>query len=111
MTVLGFHTAPTGRESLGRTFPQGFTLGCFRLFPPGRTALNASLFPYLELLDHRPRGGFLYRSAIESSVPPELQRKWGRLKLYIAPRVKPWGFNRPEGAAVCLKKSGQDWYS
>jgi hypothetical protein len=50
MTVLGFHTAPPGRESLGRTFPQGFTLDYFRLFPPGRTALNASLFPHLELL-------------------------------------------------------------
>jgi len=32
------------------SFPQGFTLGYFRLFPPGRTALNASLFPHLELL-------------------------------------------------------------
>jgi hypothetical protein len=50
MTVLGFHTAPPGRESLGRTFPQGFTLGYFRLFPPGRTVLNASLFLHLELL-------------------------------------------------------------
>jgi hypothetical protein len=26
-------------------------LGYFRLFPPGRTALNASLFPHLELLE------------------------------------------------------------
>jgi hypothetical protein len=50
MTVQGFHTAPPGRESFGRTLPQGFTLGYFRLFPPGRTALDASLFPHLELL-------------------------------------------------------------
>jgi len=50
MTVLDFHTAPPGRESLGRTLPQGFTLGYFRLFPPGRIALNASLFLLLELL-------------------------------------------------------------
>jgi hypothetical protein len=50
MTVLGFHTAPPGRESLARTLPQGFTLGYFRLFLPGRTALNASLFLHLELL-------------------------------------------------------------
>jgi hypothetical protein len=49
MTVLDLHTAPPGRESLGRTLPQGFTLGYFRLFPPGRTALNASLF--LPLID------------------------------------------------------------
>jgi hypothetical protein len=33
MTVLGFHTAPTGRKILGRTLPQGFTLGYFRFFP------------------------------------------------------------------------------
>jgi hypothetical protein len=26
MTVPGFHTAPPGRESLGRTLPQGFTI-------------------------------------------------------------------------------------
>jgi len=51
--VLGFHTAPPGRESLGRTLPQGFTLGYFRLFPLGRTALNASLFPHLVLLPQR----------------------------------------------------------
>jgi hypothetical protein len=52
----GFHTAPPGREFLGRTLPQGFTLGYFRLFPPGRTALNASLFPHLELLQPRAQG-------------------------------------------------------
>jgi hypothetical protein len=49
-TVLGFHTALPGRESLGRTLSQGFTLGYFRLFPPGGTALDASLLPHLELL-------------------------------------------------------------
>jgi hypothetical protein len=43
---------PSGAEILGRTLLQGFTLGYFRLFPPGRTALNASLFPHLELLEH-----------------------------------------------------------
>jgi hypothetical protein len=33
----GFHTAPLGRESLGRTLSQGFTLGYFRPLPPGGT--------------------------------------------------------------------------
>jgi len=45
----GLSHRPPGRESLGRTLPQGFTPGYFRLFPPGRTALNASLFPHLLL--------------------------------------------------------------
>jgi hypothetical protein len=47
----GFHTALPGRKIIGRTLSQGFTLGYFRLFPPGRTALNASLFSHLELLE------------------------------------------------------------
>jgi hypothetical protein len=55
VTAGGFHTAPPGRKILGRTLPQGFTLGYFRLFPPGRTALNASLFPRLELLENRSK--------------------------------------------------------
>jgi hypothetical protein len=36
--MQGVHTALTGRESLCRTLTQGFTLGYFRLLPPGGTA-------------------------------------------------------------------------
>jgi hypothetical protein len=50
--ALGFHTAPPGRGSLGRTLPQGFTLGYFRPLPPGGTVLDASLLPHLDLLSH-----------------------------------------------------------
>ena len=40
----GFRTAPPGRKSSDRTLTQGFTLGYFRLLPPGGTALLAPLF-------------------------------------------------------------------
>jgi hypothetical protein len=75
MTVLGFHTAPPGRESLGRTLPQGFTLGYFRLFPPGRTALNASLFPHLELLglDRNMLAALYLESLKEKTGPAQIR--------------------------------------
>jgi hypothetical protein len=50
----GFHTAPPGRKIIGRTLSLGFTLGYFRLFPPGRTALNVSLFPHLRIAEYNP---------------------------------------------------------
>jgi len=84
MTMLGFHTSPPGRESLGRTLPQGFTLGYFRLFPPGRTALNASLFPHLELLisnTHEVRHNayvllyeYVLLHSLDRSQPAQIQR-------------------------------------
>jgi hypothetical protein len=74
MTVLGFHTAPPGRESLARTLPQGFTLGYFRLFPPGRTALNASLFPHLELVQVDCWRGS--RVVIEGCAVERLEEGW-----------------------------------
>jgi hypothetical protein len=79
MMVQGSHTAPPGRESFGQTPPKGFTLGYFRLFPPGRTALNASLFPHLELLlqllltacQPEPDRNNLLRHSIHISAGPD----------------------------------------
>jgi len=47
---------PDGRESLGPTLTQGFTLGYFPILPRGESALNALLFPYLKLLEVRDGG-------------------------------------------------------
>jgi hypothetical protein len=47
----GLSHRPSGA---GIPWSNGFTLGYFRLLPPGRTALNASLFLHLELLASQP---------------------------------------------------------
>jgi len=39
-----------GGNPSAERFPRVFTLGYFRLLPPGGTALDASLLPHLELL-------------------------------------------------------------
>jgi hypothetical protein len=41
-TMHMFRTAPTGRKSSSHMLTQGFTLGYFRLLPPGGTTLLVS---------------------------------------------------------------------
>jgi hypothetical protein len=43
--VQALRTAPTGRESMGRTHSQGFTLGYFHILPTGGTARHSSVLP------------------------------------------------------------------
>jgi hypothetical protein len=68
MTVLGFHTAPPGGNPLVERFPY------FRLFPPGRTALNASLFPHVELVQVDCWRGS--RVVIEGCAVERLEEGW-----------------------------------
>jgi hypothetical protein len=63
MTCWTFTPPLRGGNPLVERSPQGFTLGYFRLFPPGRTALNASLFPHLKLLLYRLRKNSIWKES------------------------------------------------
>ena len=51
----GFSLRPDGVEILARMLTRGFTLGYFPILPTGRAALNALLFPHLELPPRNPK--------------------------------------------------------
>ena len=71
--VRSFHTAPPGRQSLGRTLPQGFTLGYFRLFPPGRKASIVWLFFRLKSREKAPS---ISLGAFSRIARPYAARRW-----------------------------------
>jgi hypothetical protein len=73
--VQGVHTAPPGRNFLGRTLTQGFTLGYSPLLPTGGTALRAPLFPHLELLVGLQAARASERLSLLLGVEPDYRTK------------------------------------